>query len=833
MKHWMKRLVWCVVLAAALVHTVALAAPPVVPAETAPGVEAPTEPAPTQPEPTVPATEPEPTEPGVTEPPSTDPAEPTEPEPTEPEPTEPEPTEPEPTEPEPTEPEPTEPEPTEPDPLEGYTFPETWAKAPLQFAVRYGILEGRGNYNLDPLGYTSRVEMAAMMVRLLAATGEGDLSAFQDVNPNAWYYRELGTAVSLGIFQGVSDTRMNPNRSITREEAFTVLARTFGLTAEDPEAYTRFTDAGKISGYARQAVSALYEAGCIRGYEDGSVHPRATITRQEVAALFYQLLDAICDEAGQLPEAGYVLYRGEEQIPDGYTLDGTLVLAMTGGVNMHQVTVSDQLVLRCQTGTAASMDEVNAGTLAVVSTMTASGGEFVLTAVYGKDSTVDVEAEQVQVYAPCTVSGSAKTVLSYTPGLKLNASTGELQLTGEAGGGATRVEGKVGHVAVDGDEITLTGGGYAQTITVRGRNCTVTLDHGKLVEEIDWGLYGVQAKLTGPATITPQANTATVKATFTGFRAGIGTDGDGRTCTLEWYLDGKLLSSQPDFWMTDGATATYSHVFAGDTPPETDPVFTVVATCGEDRVEASFTVAVDREVWEEAEALNIVQTVNIEGETLRDTYLYGDRNRDSILRTVPEGTTVIHLYNPEAADNLCQVRMADGTVGWMDWSDYLVSRENYTQSWDYSETVKTAFVNQRGYSSPTGYLIWLNLKTQKVNIFQGSQGNWELIRVSPCASGKNTTPTVSGVFSIIYKTDYWRYSGYEDGEYVHDHHRVYNISGFRGGQAFHSRLYYTEGGGLYDDTMGTPASAGCVRMMDEDCLFIYNSIPYNTTVVVY
>src|SRR5699024_2833842 len=122
--------------------------------------------------------------------------------------------------------------------------------------------------------------------------------------------------------------------------------------------------------------------------------------------------------------------------------------------------------------------------------------------------------------------------------------------------------------------------------------------------------------------------------------------------------------------------------------------------------------------------LNIVQTVNIEGETLRDTYLYGDRSRDSILRTVPEGTTVIHLYNPEAADNLCQVRMADGTVGWMDWSDYLVSRENYTQSRDYSETVKTAFVNQRGYSSPTGYLIWLNLKTQKVNIFQGSQGNW-------------------------------------------------------------------------------------------------------------
>lgn len=813
MKHWMKRLVWCVVLAAALVQTVALAAPPAVPA-------APAETGPV-------STEPVSTEPAETEP------EETEPEETEPEETEPEETEPVETEPEPTEPEPTEPEPTEPDPLEGYTFPDTWAKEPLEFAVRYGILEGRGDYNLDPLGSTSRVEMAAMMVRLLAATEEGDLSAFQDVNPNAWYYRELGTAVSLGIFQGVSDTRMNPNRAITREEAFTVLARTFGLMAEDPEAYTRFTDAAKISGYARQAVSALYEAGCVRGYEDGSVHPRATITRQEVAALFYQLLDAVCDKAGQLPDSGYVLYRGQEPIPEGYALDGTLVLAMAGSTDMHRVTVSDRLVLRCQTGTSASMDEVNAGTLAVVSTMTASGGEFVLAAVYGKGSTVDVEAEEVRVYAPCTVSGSADTVLSYTPGLKLNASTGELQLLDAAGGGATQVEGKVGHVAVDGDEITLSGGGYAQTITVRGRNCTVTLDHGTLVEEIDWGLYGVQAELTGPDALTPQDKTVTVEATFTGFRAGLGTDGSGRACTLEWYLDGKLLSSQPDFRMTEGATATYSYTFDGDTPPETDPVFTVAAACGKDRVEASFTVVVDREAWAEEEALNTVQPVNIEGVTLVDTYLYAGRDRGTVLRAVPEGTTVIHLYNPEGSDNLCQVRLADGTVGWMDWSDYLVSRENYTQSQDYTEEVKTAFVNQQGYSSSTGYLIWVSLKTQKVNIFRGSKGNWELIRVCPCASGKNTTPTVTGVFSIIYKTDYWRYSGYENGEYVHDHHRVYNISGFRGGQAFHSRLYYTEGGGLYDDTMGTPVSAGCVRMMDEDCLFIYESIPYNTTVVIY
>lgn len=80
------------------------------------------------------------------------------------------------TEPEATE-EPTEaPEPTEPDPLEGYTFPDNWAREPLMFAVRNGILQGRGDYNLDPTGRTTRAEMAAMLVRLLGAKEQGDLS---------------------------------------------------------------------------------------------------------------------------------------------------------------------------------------------------------------------------------------------------------------------------------------------------------------------------------------------------------------------------------------------------------------------------------------------------------------------------------------------------------------------------------------------------------------------------------------------------------------------------------------------------------------------------------
>ncbi|MFR8333302.1 MAG: L,D-transpeptidase family protein [Oscillospiraceae bacterium] len=33
--------------------------------------------------------------------------------------------------------------------------------------------------------------------------------------------------------------------------------------------------------------------------------------------------------------------------------------------------------------------------------------------------------------------------------------------------------------------------------------------------------------------------------------------------------------------------------------------------------------------------------------------------------------------------------------------------------------------------------------------------------------------------------------------------------------------------------MGTPSSHGCVRMYDADCTYIYDQIPYDTTVVVF
>ena len=156
---------------------------------------------------------------------------------------------------------------------------------------------------------------------------------------------------------------------------------------------------------------------------------------------------------------------------------------------------------------------------------------------------------------------------------------------------------------------------------------------------------------------------------------------------------------------------------------------------------------------------------------------------------------------------------------------------NYTLKWaqthDYDPEIKTAWVNLKGYSSKTDYLVWVNLTYQRVNIFKGSQGDWELVRECLCGSGAPATPTIKGVFTTSYKQEAWNYGSYYCGPIV----RFYGTSGY----AFHSRLQYwpMNSDRYYDASIGYPVSHGCLRMYNDDIWYMYNNIPNGTTVVVH
>ena len=130
------------------------------------------------------------------------------------------------------------------------------------------------------------------------------------------------------------------------------------------------------------------------------------------------------------------------------------------------------------------------------------------------------------------------------------------------------------------------------------------------------------------------------------------------------------------------------------------------------------------------------------------------------------------------------------------------------------------FANENTFESSTNYFIWVDLSNQKVNLFYGGYKNWGLIKSMSCSTGKASTPTVKGNFSVQGKGPYFRVSSNVICKYY---------TQFYGKYLFHTVLLDNDGN-IVDGTLGTPVSHGCIRLAIEDAKYIYENVPLGTFV---
>ncbi|MBR4703841.1 MAG: S-layer homology domain-containing protein [Oscillospiraceae bacterium] len=173
-----------------------------------------------------------------------------------------------------------------------------WSYAALQAAVDNGLLRGTEDGRLDPKGTLTRAQMAAIVNRAFGAEDTADLGGFRDIQAGAWYVPELAKALRMGTFRGNGSGLMEPDAPITREQAFTVIARAFLLEDGDETMLEKFPDADEISGYARGPLAALVEGGYIQGTQAG-LEPKANISREAFAQVFFNLLKTYVSSSGE------------------------------------------------------------------------------------------------------------------------------------------------------------------------------------------------------------------------------------------------------------------------------------------------------------------------------------------------------------------------------------------------------------------------------------------------------------------------------------------------------------------------------------------------------
>lgn len=164
-----------------------------------------------------------------------------------------------------------------------------WAKASIETLSKKGIVKGFEDGNFQPNKNVTRAEFAKMAVDAGNLFNQNAQSAFSDVPGDHWSYPYVSSAYQNGLVSGISENVFGKDQLITREDMAVILYRM--ISGENAENGTfTFADDGDISGYAKNAVYALYEKGIISGVGDGRFDPKACATRAQAAVVFDKYL---------------------------------------------------------------------------------------------------------------------------------------------------------------------------------------------------------------------------------------------------------------------------------------------------------------------------------------------------------------------------------------------------------------------------------------------------------------------------------------------------------------------------------------------------------------
>ena len=142
-----------------------------------------------------------------------------------------------------------------------------WAEAAIYDLVETGIINGMGGTIFAPGGTLTRAQFAKMIV--LALDGkEPEASAagtFPDVAAGIWHAVYVERAAALGLITGYTDGTFGPERSVTKEEMFTILVRAMG----HDEAAKKLNGKGlEVAGYAPGESISAWALGYVEMAED-------------------------------------------------------------------------------------------------------------------------------------------------------------------------------------------------------------------------------------------------------------------------------------------------------------------------------------------------------------------------------------------------------------------------------------------------------------------------------------------------------------------------------------------------------------------------------------
>ena len=171
---------------------------------------------------------------------------------------------------------------------------KAWFYEPVTYMAENSYMSGAGG-KFSPNQTTTRAMFVTVLGRIAGVDQNQykNTCTFRDVKKD-WAEPYIAWAAENKIVNGLGDNKFAPNNYVTREQAalilFNYLKRNYTLTVSD-EFLNKAPDKANVSSWALEAMKWATSAALMRGDGGGTLRPRYSATRAEIAAIFKRFIE--------------------------------------------------------------------------------------------------------------------------------------------------------------------------------------------------------------------------------------------------------------------------------------------------------------------------------------------------------------------------------------------------------------------------------------------------------------------------------------------------------------------------------------------------------------
>ncbi|WP_418038690.1 Ig-like domain repeat protein [Paenibacillus xylanilyticus] len=161
-----------------------------------------------------------------------------------------------------------------------------WAIPSIEKLTKLGVIKGYPTGGFEPDEQITRAEFAAMINRAFVDMAsrevnlnEEDFAAYRDIN-NRWSTNDLKRLVAVGVLNGYEDGSIRPEKTISRQEMALIITRVLNsLILNIETTHVQFADLN--GAFGADAIRKAAALGIFEGKNERSFDPNGGATRAE------------------------------------------------------------------------------------------------------------------------------------------------------------------------------------------------------------------------------------------------------------------------------------------------------------------------------------------------------------------------------------------------------------------------------------------------------------------------------------------------------------------------------------------------------------------------